>query len=146
MLFNPIISKEILSPRELIDQLGLEVEDNININIISLNEFEDIFPDIWTYPLDEITHLIEEGIYVYICKFDDGITRYVEDIDHQDPEFKSLFPDDFDLYVSYEKDTNTLVINSDNSTGVRYYLNEKSDIGIRTQNYIDYILFEKGEK
>ena len=70
------------------------------------DEFEDMFPDIWTYPLDEIIHLIEEGTYVYICKFDDGVIRYVEDQNRckENP----LFSRDFDINVSYEQDTDTM--------------------------------------
>ena len=143
MLFNPIIDENILSPKELLDKLDLKVKDNIRIDHMTWDEFEDMFPDVWTYPLDEITHLIEEGTYVYICKFDDGIIRYVEDQEYEDEEFKSLYPNNFDLSISYEEDTNTLVINSDNCIGVRYYLNEKSDIGLRVQNYVDHILFKK---
>lgn len=81
MVFNPIIENEILSPKQLLDKLDLKVEDNIKIDHMSWNEFEDMFPNIWTYPLSEIVHVIEEGIYVYICKFDDGTIRYVEDQD-----------------------------------------------------------------
>ena len=58
----------------------------------------------------------------------------------------SLFDKDFEFNVSYEQDTNTLVINSDN-TGVRYYLEERSDLQLRIQNYIDFVIFEnKGDE
>lgn len=146
MLFNPILDNEILSPRKLLDKLELRAEDNIRIEHMTWDEFEDMFPDVWTYPLDEITHLIEEGIYVYICKFDDGIIRYVEDQDYV--HNKPLFSKDFDISISYEQDTNTLVVNeeSNNCIGVRYYLNDKSELGLRVQNYIDYVMFEKGNK
>ena len=84
MLFNPIISKEILTPKELSEKLDLKTLYDIKIDHMTWDEFEDMFPDIWTYPLDEIIHLIEEKIYVYICKFDDGTIRYVEDQNHCD--------------------------------------------------------------
>lgn len=144
MLFNPILHKEILSPKELLDKLDLKVEDNIRIDHMSWDEFEDMFPDIWTYPLDEITHLIEEGIYVYICKFDDGTIRYVEDQDYCDNE--PVYSKDFDISISYEQDTNTLFVNNDNCTGIRYHLNEKSDLGLRVQKYVDHVIFERGEE
>ena len=139
LLFNPILSNEILSPRELLDKLELKVEDNIKIDRMTWDEFENIFPDIWTYSLNDITHIIESGRYVYICKFDDGIIRYVEDSDYSEDE--SLFSEDFDIDVSYEKNTNSLVINSGNCTGIRYYLGDKSEVGIRVQDYIDNVVF-----
>ena len=143
MLFNPILDNEILSPKKLLDKLGLRAKDNIRIDHMTWDEFEDMFPDVWTYPLDEITHLIEEGTYVYICKFDDGTIRYIEDQNNCDK--KPLFSKDFDISISYEQDTNSLVINSNNCTGVRYYLIEKTDLSQRVQDYIDYILFKEGE-
>ena len=98
MLFNPIIENEILSPKQLLDKLDLKVEDNIRIDHMTWDEFEDMFPDIWTYPLDEIVHLIEERTYVYICKFDDGVIRYVEDQDRC--EENPISSKDFDLNMS----------------------------------------------
>ena len=82
-LFNPIISGEIITPQELLTKLDLRFDGMIP-DKITWNEFEDKFPDNWTYPLDEITHLIDERIYVYICRFDDGVIRYVEDQDYCD--------------------------------------------------------------
>ena len=64
-LFNPIISSEIITPQELLTKLDLRFDGTIP-DKITWNEFEDEFPDNWTYPLDEITHLINEGIYTYI--------------------------------------------------------------------------------
>lgn len=144
-LFNPIISGEIITPQELLTKLDLRFDGMIP-DKITWNEFEDEFPDNWTYSLDEITHLIDEGIYVYICRFDDGVIRYVEDQDYCDDK-EPLFDKDFEFNISYEQDTNTLVINSDNNTGVRYYLEEKSDLQLRIQNYIDFVIFEnKGDE
>ena len=147
MFFNSILNDgEILSAKELLVKLNLKVEDNIRIEHMTWDEFEDMFPEIWTYPLDEITHIIEEGNYVYICKFDDGTVRYVEDQNYS--HNKPLFSKDFDIIISYEQDTNTLVVNKTSNicTGVRYYLNDRSEVGLRVQNYIDYVMFEKERK
>ena len=71
--FGIIVGDDIYSPIDLLEHCGYDCK-NVNEKM-SWQEFEELYPDLWTYPLTNMIECLRNNDEVMIVKFFDPSTE-----------------------------------------------------------------------